>query len=169
MYKGSKAYETMNCLRGFADADWAGDVITRKSTSGYVFQIGNSTISWKSKRQSIVALSSTEAEYVSLCSATQEAVWLRVLLDGMGFKQANATTIFEDNQGAIALAKNPAHHSRTKHIDIKYHYIRDAVSTKEIKLKYCPTQEMIADLLTKGLPRPQFEKLRLELGVTKIH
>ena len=158
----------MSCLRGFADADWAGDVMTRKSTSGYVFQIGTSTISWKSKLQSIVALSSTEAEYVSLSSATHEAVWLRVLLDGMGFKQDNATTIFEDNQGAIALAKNPTHHSRTKHIDIKYHYVREAVSTKEINLEYCPTQDMIADSLTKGLPRPQFEKLRLKLGVVKL-
>ena len=167
MYK-SKAYKTMSCLRGFADADWAGDVMTRKSTSGYVFQIGTSTISWKSKLQSIVALSLTEAEYVSLSSATQEALWLRVLLDGTGFKQDNATTIFEDNQGAIALAKNPTHHSRTKHIDIKYHYVREAVSTKEINLEYCPTQDMIADSLTKGLPRPQFEKLRLKLGVVKL-
>ena len=86
----------------------------------------------------------------------------------MGFKQDNATKIFEDNQGAIALAKNPTHHSRTKHIDIKYHYVREAVSTKEINLEYCPTQDMIADSLTKGLPRPQFEKLRLKLGVVKL-
>ena len=99
------------------------ETMTRKSTSGYVFQIGTSTISWKSKLQSIVALSSTKAEYVLLSIATQEAVWLRVLLDDMGFKQDNAITIFEDNQGAIALAKNPTHHSRTKHIDIKYHYV----------------------------------------------
>ena len=110
----------MNFLHGFADANWAGDVTTRKSTSGYVFQIDESTVSWKSKRQSIVALSSTEAEYVSLCGATQEAIWLQVLLDGMGFTQKNATTIHEDNQGAITFAKNPAHHSRTKHIDVKF-------------------------------------------------
>ena len=80
MYKTSKAYKTMNCLRGFTDDDWAEDVMTRKSTSGYVFQIGTSTISWKSKLRSIVALSSTEAEYISLSSATQEAVWFLELL-----------------------------------------------------------------------------------------
>ena len=82
---------------GYADADWAGDVNTRKSTSGYVFQIGGSTISWMSKRQSIVALSTTEAEYVALSTATQEAIWLRSLLKGMGFEQKSPTTIFEDN------------------------------------------------------------------------
>ena len=114
-----------------------------------------------------MALSTTEAEYLALSHATQEAMWLRTLLDGMGFNQTEPTTMFKDNQGTIELAKNPSHHSRTKHIDIKFHHVRDAVAKKKISLRYCPTQEMIADLLTKGLPRPQFEKLREGLGVKK--
>ena len=115
-----------------------------------------------------MALSSTEAEYVSLSLATQEVIWLRRLLKGMGFAQEHPTTIFEDNQGAIELAKNPSHHSRTKHIDIKFHHVRNAVAAKTIQLYYCPTNEMVADILTKGLPKPQFEKLRNELGVISL-
>ena len=153
-------------LYGFADADWAGDVTTRKSTSGYVFQVAGATISWKTKRQSVVALSSTEAEYVSLCSAAQETIWLRSLLASIGFKQSEATILYEDNQGAMALSKNPKSHSRTKHIDIKYHYIREAVEKKDIELVYCPTDEMVADILTKGLPKPKFEELRSSMGVS---
>ena len=94
-------------LNGFADADWAGDVDTRKSTSGYVFQIGSSTVSWSSKRQTMVALSTTEAEYVALSYATQETIWLRKLLESIGLKQPIATTINEDNQSTISLVKNP--------------------------------------------------------------
>ena len=155
-------------LYGYTDADWAGDVSTRKSTSGYIFRIGGATVSWKSKRQAIVALSSTEAEYVALCSAAQEVVWLRRLLESIGFTQSAATILNEDNQGAIALSKNPKSHSRTKHIDIKYHYIRGAIEKKEIELAYCPTEKMIADILTKGLPKPKFEELRCLMGVEPL-
>ena len=102
-------------LNGFSDADWAGDTSTRKSTSGYLFRLGKSTISWKSTRQSIVALSSTEAEYVALCSAARETVWLRRLLSSIGFKQSFPTVLYEDSQDSIALSKNPKSHHRTKH------------------------------------------------------
>ena len=140
-------------LHGYADADWAGDVETRKSTSGYIFQLAGSTISWRSQKQQAVALSTTEAEYISISSATQEAIWLRRLISSLGFDCKKATVLFEDNQGAIALSKNPKGHSRTKHIDIKYHFIREAVSKKEIELAHCPSEKMIADILTKGLPK----------------
>ena len=155
---------------GYADADWAGDINTRKSTSGYVFHIGGSTVSWSSKCQSVVALSTTEAEYIALSQATQEAIWLRSLIEGMGFTHdEEPTTILEDNQGAIALAKNPKQHSRMKHIDIKYHFTRDAIAEKKIQLMYCPTKSMIADALTKAIPKQQFEELRAQLGVSKLH
>ena len=111
-------------LHGFSDADWAGCTESRKSTSGYAFFIGNCIVSWASKKQSIVALSSTEAEYVALCSAAQETVWLRNLLADVGFQQSTPTCVKEDNQGAMCLAKNPKNHNRTKHIDIKFHYTR---------------------------------------------
>jgi hypothetical protein len=122
-------------------------------------------ISWASKKQSVVALSSTEAEYVAASLASQEAVWLRVLLGDMGFPQKKPTTINEHNQGAIALSKNPKYHPRTKHIDIKCHFIRDQVAKKELVLNYCPTEQMLADLLTKPLGKTLFKRLRELMGV----
>ena len=152
-------------LHGYSDADWAGCNETRKSMSGQVFKMGNCTISWRSRKQSIVALSTTEAEYVAMCEAAQEAVWLRRLLSDIGFTQKAPTVIAEDNQGAICLTQNPKDHSRTKHIDIKFHYIREKVAAKELQVRYCATGDMIADTLTKGLPKPAFEKFRAEMGV----
>ena len=160
-------YSDSFVLHGFADADWAGCSESRKSTSGEVFKIGNCTVSWRSKKQSVVALSSCEAEYISLCSAAQETVWLRNLLADVGFEQTQATTIREDNQGAMCLARNPKDHTRTKHIDVKFHYTRETIENNILKLVYCPTGEMVADTLTKGLPKSGFEKFRSEMGVQK--
>ena len=156
-------------LHGYSDADWAGDLESRKSTSGYIFRLGNCTISWRSKKQPIVALSSTEAEYVALCSASQEAIWLRNLVKNIGFPCKGPTTIHEDNQGAIALSKNPKDHPRTKHIAVKYHFIREQLQNDTIDLKYCPTGEMLADIFTKGLPRITFEKFRNQMGISEIN
>lgn len=149
----------------YSDADWAGDRDDRKSTTGNVHLLGNGAISWLSKKQSTVALSTSEAEYIALCSATQETVHLRSLLSDLGFKQEVPTRTFEDNQGAISLARNPVAHKRTKHIDVKYHFIREAVENRIIALEYCPTDEMTADLCTKPIPRYQFERLRFKLGI----
>ena len=112
--------------------------------------LDGATISWKSKRQSEGALSSTEAEYIAFSLAAQEAIWLRRLLESLGFKQHNATKLHEDNKGAIALTKNPKIHSCTKHIDKKYHFIREAAENKDIELVYCSTDKRVADILTKG-------------------
>ncbi len=150
-------------LIGFSDADWAGDVDTRRSTFGYVFQLGG--VSWSSRRQTTVAKSSTEAEYVALSSCTQEAVWLRRLLKNLGKDMTLPTVIYEDNQGAIELAKNSKFHSRTKHIDISHHFVRERVMNKEICVTYCPTEDMVADVMTKGLGKVSFQKLRDLLGV----
>ena len=152
-------------LIGYSDSDWAGCIESRKSTSGLVFRVGSSTISWSSKKQSVVALSSTEAEYIALCSAAQETVWLRKLFADVDMAQPEPTTVYEDNQGAICLSKNPTNHSRTKHIDVKYHYIRGMVETGIMKVDYVSTGDMVADTLTKALPRPSFEKHRLAMGV----
>ena len=113
-----------------------------------------------------MALSSTEAEYMALSQAVKEAVWLRRLLKELGVIWNNEpTTILEDNQSAIALGKNPVHHSRTKHIDIRYHFIRELIEKKEIDVVYMPTEKMVADALTKGLPKPRFEEHRQAMGV----
>ncbi|TMW61094.1 hypothetical protein Poli38472_014555 [Pythium oligandrum] len=153
-------------LIGYSDADWAGDIETRRSTSGYVSVLNGGCISWRSKKQRTVALSSTEAEYMALSEATQEAVWLKSFMCELGEDSGNgALTVFEDNQGAIALAKNPEFHKRTKHIDIRYHFVREKVEDGQVVLEYCPTQEMLADLMTKPLAAAQFDALRTKLGI----
>jgi hypothetical protein len=140
---------------GYSDADWGGSD-DRKSTTGYIFTINGAPISWTSKRQPTVALSSTEAEYMALTQAAKEATWLRRLLSDLGHPQENATVINEDNQGAIQLARNPVHHQRTKHIDIQHHYIRERVESGCIQLDYCHTQKQLADILTKPLVYEKF-------------
>src|SRR5271154_1801352 len=130
----------------------------RRSTTGYIFYLSEGVISWSSKRQATVALSSTEAEYMALTQATKEAIWLRTLLDELGFKQHDATTLFEDNQSCIALTKNPIHHACTKHIDIQHHFVHEKVESADITLTYLSTDEMIADALTKPLAHPKFKK-----------
>ena len=157
--------ESNPALIGYSDADWAGDADTRKSTSGYVFKIGNGTVSWSSKKQPTVAKSSTEAEYVALSSATQEAIWLRRLMVNLGRKMDTPTIVYEDNKGAIELAKNDEYHSGTKHIDVCHHFVRERVLSKEIDVQYCPTEQMIADIMTKGLSKISFEKIRSMLGI----
>lgn len=152
---------------GYSDADWAGDVNDRKSTSGYVFMLSGGAVSWRSQKQRCVALSTAEAEYVAMASATQESVWLRQLIAELtNSSVAEAPTlIYEDNQSAIAMTKNPQFHGRAKHIDIKHHFIREQVAQGTIMLKYCPSVEMTADILTKGLSREIFCKLREKTGV----
>lgn len=155
-------------LVGYSDADWAGDQDDRHSTTGNLFMMARGPITWLSKKQGIVALSTTEAEYVALSTATQEAVWLRRLLMDLNAFPNGPTVLMEDNQGAIAIAKNPIAHARTKHIDIRYHYIREAVQERTIELKYCPTNEMLADILTKPLSKGRFELLRQAMGMEKL-
>ena len=156
--------DTSKCI-GFSDSDWAGDLDDRRSTSGYIFQVGGTAVSWKSRKQSCVALSTAEAEYIALSQAAQEAIWLKQLNTDLKVESSEPTTIYEDNQAAICLSKNPQGHGKSKHIDIKYHYIRDQVHNRTIELKYCPTENMVADMLTKGLARERFEKLRASAGL----
>ena len=124
-------------------------------------------VTWQSKMQSCVALSTVKAEYIALSGAAQEAVWLKQLnQDLTGISEP--VVIYEDNQSAIAIAKNPQFHGRVKHINLKYHFIREQVNNNNIELKYCQTSEMIADMLTKGLGRIKFEKLRAMAGIVPL-
>uniref|UniRef100_H3GB36 Reverse transcriptase Ty1/copia-type domain-containing protein n=2 Tax=Phytophthora ramorum TaxID=164328 RepID=H3GB36_PHYRM len=153
-------------LQGYSDADWAGDIESRRSTSGYAFMMNGGCISWRSKKQRTVALSSTEAEYMALSEATQEAVWLKVFLCELGEMASDeAVKIYEDNQGSIALAKNPQFHKRTKHIDIRYHFVREKVEDGQVVLQYVSTTDMLADMMTKAIPATQFSVLRTKLGI----
>ena len=153
-------------LEGYSDADWAGDVLDRKSTSAYLFMLGGAPISWMSKKQATIALSSTEAEYLATTQAAKEALWLRSLLADLGHPQQQPTTIHEDNQGCIALSKNPVFHARTKHLDVQAHFIRHQVKANQVTLEYCPTQDMVADFLTKPLHQPQLVRLCQLAGIT---
>lgn len=146
-------------LEGYSDADYAGDVGTRRSTSGYVFKIANGPVTWSSQRQKLVTLSTTESEYVAAAAAAREAIWLRKLLCGMGYERKNETVIYIDNQSAIRLVRNAEFHKRTKHIDIKYHYIREKAHDKEIVVHYVPSGLQEADIFSKALPRERFRML----------
>ena len=150
---------------GYSDADWAGDIEDRKSTSGYFFQLGSGAVSWSSRRQSCVALSTAEAEYMALASATQEAVWLRKLALDIHMDCKGPLLLYEDNQSAIAISKNPQFHGRTKHIDVKFHFVREKCKENVIQLTYCSTNDMIADIFTKGLNKDKFKRLRNMMGM----
>ena len=158
------ADDSNNLSVGYSDADWAGDLDTRHSTSGFVFQIQSNTVSWCSKEQPTVSKSSTESEYIALSGACQEAVWLRRLLADIGLEQKGPSAIYEDNQGAIELAKNRRFHNRTKQIDVS---LREQVNLKTVSVKYCPSNLMLADIMTKGLSRNAFETFRDNLRVKK--
>ena len=157
-----------NRLVGFSDADWAGDLIDRHSTTGNLFMMSGAAIDWISKKQPVVALSTTEAEYVALSAATQEAVWLSRLLTDIKAPPKAPILIKEDNQGTIAVARNLVSHNRTKHIDIKFHYVREALEDGIIDLTYCPTEQMTADMLTKPLAHQQFETFHLKMGLKNM-
>ena len=150
-------------LEGFCDASYANQ-LGCKSTSGYAFTLGTGVISWYSKRQSTVALSSSEAEYIAACEATKEALWFKQLLKELGFEQGTVP-VYEDNEAAILLSKNPQHHGRTKHIQIQFHWIREQVSKKFIELLYVPTAEQLADCLTKQMGYSQMTRMLIRLGV----
>lgn len=149
-------------LIGYADSDWAGD-IDRKSTTGYLFEVYGAVVSWATRKQSSVALSSTEAEYVALATAATELLWLKGLLKDLFVNCDTPIVIFEDNQSCIHLLSK-REHCKLKHVDIKYNFIRDLFTQHVIDVKYVPSADQKADILTKPLCKNQFIKLRLMLG-----
>lgn len=157
---------TLNVV-GYVDSDYGGDLDHRRSTSGYIFSLCASSISWKASLQSIAALSTTEAEYIAATEGVKEAIWLRGLLNELGITQGT-TEVFSDSQSAIHLTKNDAYHSKTKHISVKYHFIRDIISQGEIAVKKVHTSENPADMLTKPLPITKFEHCLNLVGVSYV-
>jgi hypothetical protein len=139
----------------------------RKAISGYAFLLDGGAVSWSSKKQEIIALSTTEAEYMATTHAAKEALWLRSLIGEIFGKFAGPTTLYGDNQGAIALTRDHQYHARTKHIDIHFHFIRWIVAKGKLKLVYCPTENMIADTLTKALPSMKVKHFAYSLGLRK--
>src|SRR5436190_329827 len=163
----SLIFEKNDCkinVKGYADADWANNELDRRSYSGCVFKLCNGSISWEAKKQPCVTLSSTEAEYVALTQAAKESIFIRGILNELiGFN--DPITIFNDNQSTQKLVSNPVFHSRTKHIDTKFHFIREVVDKKKIQLKYLSTDKMLADICTKALPKDKHNFCMHNIGV----
>lgn len=152
-------------LIGFCDNDWGGSIEDSKSTFGYAFYFGSGVFSWASVKQNCVALSIVEAEYISASEATAQAIWLIFVLEDFGELQTEATPLQCDNTSAIAITKNPVFHQKTKHIDRRYHFIKDALQEGIIDLVYYPTGEQLVDIFTKPLAKDRFNYLRSMLGV----
>jgi hypothetical protein len=155
-------------LVGFSDSDLAGDIDTRKSTTGVLFFLGSNLVTWQSQKQKVVALSSCEAEYIAATTAACQGVWLACLLAELKGRKADAVTIKIDNQSAIQLSKNPIFHDRSKHIDTRYHFIRECVEENRVNVELVSTKDQLADVLTKALGRDRFGELRLRLGMIDV-
>ena len=151
-------------LEAYVDADWASQP-HRRSISGYTVYLHGSPIAWSARKQSLVTLSTTEAEYIALTAVAREVLHLQVLLEEIYGPVSSPIPIYCDNQGAIALASKTRFHARTKHIDIRYHFVRHLIRTRILDLSYCPTEENVADIFTKALSRPRLRKLRAELKI----
>ena len=150
-------------LVGFCDSDWAGDVVDRRSMSGYGFQLlnGGPLVSWRCRKQATVALSTCEAEYMALTEAVQEAKFLKQLCVDLNVVQVSYRVVVNvDNQGAINLAKNPMYHKRSKHIQVKYHFIRDEIRSGKIELQYIPTEDNVADIFTKPVTKVKLDRFK---------
>jgi hypothetical protein len=154
-------------LVGYTDADWAGDHSDRKSTSGFIMQVYGCTVSWCSNKQQCVSLSSAEAEYIALSKGIAEGCWIKSLLNEIGL-QCKQILMLEDNQSAICVSKNPEHHKRLKHIDLRYHYIRDNVRKGVVDVTYIPSREQLGDICTKGLNKNIYLKLCTAIGLRSV-
>jgi hypothetical protein len=165
LFPSSSALE----LRAYSDADWAGDPTDRKSTTGFCIFLGDSLISWKSKKQDIVSRSSTEAEYRAMASTTTEIVWLRWLLSDMGIPLSEPTPMYCDNKSAIQIAHNSVFHERTKHIEIDCHFTRHHLQQRAITLSFVSSSLQIADLFTKTLSTKHFRLLIDKLSMLPVN
>jgi hypothetical protein len=166
-YEGRLGLDRVVDIHGFVDADWDGDLDRRRSTSGYVFNLFRGAISWMRKRQDVVALSNTEAEYMAATHASKEEVWLQILCSGIGLVQ-QAVRIECDSQSAIFLVKNLDYHSKTKHIDVQYHFVRDMIEEKKVSLMKVDTLKNVADSLTKSVSIEKFSWCRGSMDIVAL-
>jgi len=155
-------------LVGYSDSDFAGCKLGRKSTSGTCHLLGSSLISWHSKKQACVALSTTEAEYIATGSCCAQILWIKQQLEDFGLK-VNKVSLLCDNTSAINLTKNQVQQSRTKHIEIRHHFIRDHINNGDCEIKFVSTKSHLANIFTKPLSKDRFYSLRKELGIVDMH
>lgn len=156
-------------LKGFCDSDWVTCKETRKSITGFCIFLGNSLISWKTKKQPAVSRSSAEAEYRAMATTTSELVWLQQLLEDFGIHAIDSTLLFYDNEAAIQIATNPTFHERTKHIEVDCHFVREKVENKSIKLFPIRSAMQLADMFTKPLPSSKLLPFISKLGLKNIY
>lgn len=152
-------------LIAYTDADWAGDRDDRKSTSGYFTLVGGNLVTWGSKKQKVVALSSAEAEFRGIAKGITEILWIQKLMNELGFPQKTACKLFCDNKAAISISENPVQHDRTKHVEIDRHFIKDKLEDKTIKLLFVRSKDQLADILTKAINTKAFEEILRKLGI----
>lgn len=143
-------------LTVYTDSDYAGDVDSRRSTSGYAFLLSGGAVAWASKKQPVVTLSTTEAEFIAAAFCASQCIWMRRILEELGLLQTSCTMILCDNNSTIKLSKNPVLHGRSKHIDVRFHFLRDLVKNEVVELVYCGTNVQVADILTKPLKLEAF-------------
>jgi hypothetical protein len=151
-------------LAAYTDSDWASDPITRQSVTGYFFQLAGGPITWRSRAQTTVAHSLTEAKYMALSDCSHQVSWICNISLELGMR-LGPTPIYADNQGSIFIGSNPVQEIRTKHIDVKSHYVRECIAVKKIVLYHIPTEDNTADIFTKNLGHLKFEKFKRQLGI----
>ncbi|GJT86064.1 hypothetical protein Tco_1067781 [Tanacetum coccineum] len=151
----------------YSDSDYAGDHDNRRSTSGYVCFLSGAAIAWSSKQQPTVTLSTTETEFVAATTCACQVLWLRRMLEYIGLTKEKGTIVNCDNMSTIKLSKNSVMHNRSKHIDVRYYFLRDLVNDGAIELRYCNTLAQVADIMTKPLKVDRFEKLQDMIGMVK--
>ncbi|CAO2833049.1 unnamed protein product [Amaranthus hypochondriacus] len=152
-------------ITAFTDADWVGDRDDRKSTSGYFTVIGGNLVTWRSKKQKVVALSSAEAEFRGIAKGVMEVLWLRKLLTELGFAPEESCVIYCDNQAAISISENPVQHDRTKHVEVDRHFIKEKLEDDIIKLPHVKSEDQLADILTKAVGTQWFKDVLDKLGI----
>ncbi|XP_045792030.1 secreted RxLR effector protein 161-like [Trifolium pratense] len=155
-------------LVGWSDSDYASDIDDRRSTSGYVFMIGTKAVSWSSKKQPIVTLSTTEAEFIAAASSACQGIWLSRILTQIDAREKDCITIYCDNSSLIKLSKHPVMHGRSKHIDVRFHFLRDLTREGKIQLVHCSSFEQVADIMTKPLTFESFNRNRDKLGLCTL-
>jgi hypothetical protein len=163
---GPTADKSQELFHTYSDADHGGNSDNGKSTGGYLVKLGTGAVSWSSKLQSMVALSTTEAEYISAVEAAKEILWIRQFMGELGYPPSSSSILLMDNQSAISVSKNPEHHGRMKHLDLRWYWLRDVVESGIVKPVFVPTEDMAADILTKSLMRPYVEKCRKLMGLS---
>ncbi|XP_074355848.1 secreted RxLR effector protein 161-like [Apium graveolens] len=156
-------------VEAFTDADWAGSVEDRRSTTGYCTKVWGNLVTWRSKKQSVVARSSAEAELRALAQGICELIWIKRLLKELKMRRTEPLRLFCDNKSAINMAHNPVHHDRTKHVEIDRHFIKEKIEEKELCVVYIPSRLQQADILTKGLPTDSFNELVRKLGMWNLY